>query len=101
MPGPRLFRRTPPKDVGAASPPLLKLPRLNSDLLRYSNLGLEMGVAIVVGLLIGLWLDRVFGTRPWLTIVFLLFGIGAGFKNMFLLLRKAMDTDDRDKPTGG
>jgi F0F1-type ATP synthase assembly protein I len=47
-----------------------------------------MGVAIAIGLLIGMWLDRLLGTRPWLTIVFLGFGIAAGFKNLVTLARR-------------
>lgn len=70
-----------------------------TELLRYSSLGLEMGAAIVVGLLIGLWLDRTLGTKPWLTVVFFLLGVAAGFKNIFGLLREQSrkQGDDRGK----
>ncbi len=70
----------------------------NPDLLRYSSLGLEMGAAIVIGLLIGLWLDRRFGTSPWLTIVFLLLGIAAGFKNLFKLIVEEERKDRKGPP---
>jgi len=45
-----------------------------------ASIGLEMGVAVVVGWWFGQFLDRKLGTDPWLMIVFLLFGVGAAFK---------------------
>lgn len=47
---------------------------------RFSAIGLEMGLSVVIGLLIGLYLDRRLMTAPWMTIVFLMFGIVAAFK---------------------
>ncbi len=55
-----------------------------------------MGIAVVIGLLFGWWLDSRFGTSPWLTILFLLFGIAAGFKNVLELLRKGFNDEQRD-----
>ncbi len=68
--------------------------------LRYSSLGLEMGVSIVIGLLLGLWLDKVFGTKPWLTILFLLFGMAAGFKNVFQLMKEMESGGEKDGKEG-
>jgi ATP synthase protein I len=65
-----------------------RIPFLNPAYLRYGSLGLEMGVAIAIGLLIGLWLDKRFDTKPWLTILFLLFGLAAGFKNVIRIIRE-------------
>jgi ATP synthase protein I len=39
-----------------------------------STLGLTIVIATFIGLALGLWLDRVFDTSPWLTIIFLLLG---------------------------
>ena len=47
-----------------------------------SVIGLHMVVAVFIGLGAGLFLDKTFNTAPWLTIIFLLVGIIAGFKNM-------------------
>jgi len=49
---------------------------------RVSAIGLEMAVAIVIGYLIGRWLDRRFDCKPWLTLVFLLVGVAAGFRGL-------------------
>jgi ATP synthase protein I len=62
--------------------------------LSYAALGIEMGVALSIGMLIGWYLDRLFGTRPWLVIIFSLFGIAAGFRNIIQLARKDWDEDD-------
>ena len=56
---------------------------------RFASLGLEMGVAVAIGAGIGYALDRWLGTAPWLLLVFLLFGIAAGFKGVIDAARKA------------
>ena len=53
-----------------------------------STLGLTIVIATFIGLALGLWLDRVFDTSPWLTIIFLLLGIIAGFRNFYRFLSK-------------
>lgn len=55
---------------------------------RFSTVGIEIGVALAIGILIGWYLDRLFDTKPWLTIAFTLFGIVAGFRNIIRLARK-------------
>jgi F0F1-type ATP synthase assembly protein I len=45
-----------------------------------ASIGLEMGVAVIVGWWIGQYLDGKLGTTPWLMIVCLLLGVGAAFK---------------------
>ena len=47
--------------------------------LRFSAIGMEMGLAVVIGYVAGWWLDKTFGTKPYLTMVMLLFGIAAAF----------------------
>jgi len=48
----------------------------------FSSLGLSVSLAVFIGLGIGVWLDRKFDTSPWLTFIFLGFGIAAGFRNI-------------------
>ncbi len=52
-------------------------PRIYSDLLKFSTLGLEMGASVVIGLLLGTYLDKHFDSEPWLTILFLGLGFAA------------------------
>lgn len=57
------------------------------DLYLMSMVGVQLVVSILVGLIIGIYLDSKFGTSPILTLIFLLFGIGAGFINFFRVFR--------------
>jgi len=68
-------------------------PKAFSDLLKLSSLGLEMGAAVVIGLLMGTWLDRQFGTEPWLTFVFLGFGLVAAGKAVYRAVRKGLSEE--------
>ena len=54
-----------------------------------SIIGIQFPVAIALGYFFGRWLDRLFGTDPWLTIIFALFGITAGFVNLFRITAQA------------
>lgn len=68
-----------------------------------STVGITMVAATVIGLFIGLKLDKVFDTSPWLTALFLLLGLIAGFRNLFLYARRsqqAMDEDNKEGPKG-
>jgi len=58
-------------------------PSVLRQLARLSTIGIALVAATAIGLLIGYGLDRLFGTAPWLTMVFALFGIAAGFLNLF------------------
>jgi len=73
--------------------------KLLKQLLHLSSIGISMVLAIVFGLVIGVYLDRWLGTEPWLTIVFLIFGVVAAFRNMFHIIRKygfpEEEADDR------
>ena len=60
----------------------------------YSTIGLEMGLAVAVGVGIGYYLDKWLGTDPWLLIVFLLFGIVAGFRSLYRALKR-LEREDK------
>jgi len=63
--------------------------RAYKDLAYYSSLGISVALAIFIGLGIGVWLDRKFDTSPWLTLIFLVLGIIAGFRNIALVIKRA------------
>jgi F0F1-type ATP synthase assembly protein I len=54
-----------------------------------SIVGIQFPVAIALGYFFGRWLDGVLNTKPWLTIIFALFGITAGFVNLFRITAQA------------
>lgn len=60
-----------------------------------STVGITMVVATVIGYFAGVFLDRFFGTGPWLMITFLLLGIAAGFKNLYEQSKKIIAIDER------
>ena len=57
----------------------------------FSTVGLSMAFAIGIGAILGYYLDKKFGTNPWLFFVFLGFGIAAAFRNLYLMYKKAKD----------
>ena len=60
------------------------------ELAYFSSIGLSVSLSIFIGLAVGVYLDRhVFGTTPWLTIIFLILGILAGYRNIGLAIKKA------------
>jgi ATP synthase protein I len=59
------------------------------ELAYYSSLGLSVVLAIVIGLAVGVYLDKRFETSPWCTLIFLVLGIVAGFRNLALAMKKA------------
>ena len=59
------------------------------DALSASSVGLELGLSVVIGLLIGYYIDKAAGTGPWLMFVFLGFGLAAGFRGVLRAVRRA------------
>ena len=53
-----------------------------------SSLGITFAASIAIGAAIGIVLDRWLNTSPWLTILFFLFGVTAGFMNLLKDLRR-------------
>ena len=49
---------------------------------RVSYIGIFFGVAICIGYFFGRWLDGRWHTAPWLSLVGLLIGIAAGFREL-------------------
>jgi ATP synthase protein I len=59
------------------------------ELAYFSSLGFSIALSIFIGLGIGVYLDRRFGTTPWLTLIFLGLGIAAGYRNIGLAIKKS------------
>lgn len=54
---------------------------------KYSGAGMEMAVTIGAFTAGGYYLDKYYGTNPWLTLVFLLMGLGAALYRLFKQLQ--------------
>lgn len=63
-----------------------------------SALGLMFPLAIGIGFGWGWWMDRFFGTYPWLSAIFTAFGVIAAFLNLFRLAARSDDIDGPKQP---
>jgi ATP synthase protein I len=74
----------------------------NREFLHAWSVGLNLVISTVVGGVMGYGLDyameRWFGvkTAPWLLFVFAIFGIIAGFKDLFMMAKKADDQSHKE-----
>jgi len=60
-----------------------------------SSLGLMLPSSIAVGLFLGYILDKAFGTRPWMLILFFFLGTASGITNLLRGLNRLQD--DKEK----
>lgn len=66
-------------------------PSLGGSFALVSYLGLTLALSIVFGLVLGLWVDATFGTKPWAAVVFSLLGISAGIYGVIRLVSASID----------
>lgn len=71
--------------------------RLYRSLGFLSSLGISMVAATLLGLAIGYYLDQWLETRPIFTIIMLLFGIAAGFRNVYVLTSWELRRQQKDQ----
>jgi len=74
--------------------------RANMRRLELASMGLYLLVAIGLGVGIGYYLDRWLGTAPWGLIFFLTAGVIAGFRNMYLLLKREVEASHHPEDEG-
>ena len=75
------------------------------ELGKYSALGLEMALSVVIGLGIGYYLDKWLGTAPWLMVLWIGFGFAAGVRSLYRAAVRSgkdleKDEEERRKPGG-
>jgi len=56
-----------------------------------SSLGLILPSSTAVGLFFGYMLDKLFGTHPWLLLIFMILGIVSGFYSLIKGFNKFKD----------
>ncbi len=54
--------------------------------------GFYLAIPILLGLAVGLGVDRLFGTTPWGLLLFLVAGTVSSFYNVFVLIRSTRNT---------
>lgn len=68
--------------------------------MKYSLVGIELALSIIVGGAIGYGLDYWLGTNPWMTIFWLICGIIAGFRSLYRTSKNIMSEMERDGDQG-
>ena len=63
----------------------------------YSSMGLELGLSVVVGFLIGSWLDEWLVTEPWFLLIFGIAGIIAGYRSIFRLAKRVQADSESEQ----
>lgn len=53
-----------------------------------ASVGTQLVVSIFIGFGVGLWLDKLLNTSPLFMILFILFGVAAGFFNVYRTIKK-------------
>jgi ATP synthase protein I len=74
------------------------------ELGKYSALGLEMAISVVIGMAIGYYLDKWLGTSPWMTIVWIGLGFAAGVRSLYrsaVQSEKDLDKNEEEKRKPG
>lgn len=70
------------------------------ELGRYSALGLEMAISVLIGVAIGYYLDKWLGTGPWLMVLWIGIGFAAGIRSLYraaLRSGKALEDNGKDE----
>jgi F0F1-type ATP synthase assembly protein I len=61
---------------------------------RFAGVGLQFALSILIFVYLGSWLDRRFGTAPWILLAALFFGAGGSFYSMYRKLMAAQERED-------
>jgi ATP synthase protein I len=73
---------------------IIKIDNEQAELIRrlgwLSSVGIVLVTCTFFGLIIGYYLDKWLNTAPWLTLVFLLFGMIAGCWNSFEIIMRCL-----------
>lgn len=64
---------------------------------RYTTVGLEFGLSLLVGLFGGRWLQAKLGTGNWLTFVGFGFGVAAGYRAIYRAAKAANRDAEREE----
>jgi ATP synthase protein I len=59
------------------------------ELAYFSSIGFSVAFSIFIGLFVGVVLDRYFETSPWWTLIWLVLGIAAAFRNIGLAIKRS------------
>ncbi|WP_321530011.1 AtpZ/AtpI family protein [uncultured Desulfuromonas sp.] len=66
-----------------------------------SSVGICMVASILIGMAMGYYLDQWLGTKPWMLLIFLGFGIVSGFRNIFILTNRELRRQKQESQDNG
>ena len=79
------------REVGTrqAIDPAARTGKRAYNALSASSVGLELGLSVAIGLFVGYYMDQWLGTQPWMLLLWLVFGLAAGFRGVFRAINRA------------
>ena len=61
------------------------------------RLAIDLVAAVVIAGAMGYGLDKWLGTKPWFLVIFLIFGLAAGFRNFYVFAGKLLHPNQEHK----
>ncbi|MCK5513393.1 MAG: AtpZ/AtpI family protein [Deltaproteobacteria bacterium] len=65
-------------------------------IITYSSIGIQIGFAIAIGVIAGVYLDQWLSTAPWLTLLGLLIGLVSGFARLYQIGKEFGNNNHRE-----
>jgi ATP synthase protein I len=62
----------------------------------YGTVGLELALSVLFGLLVGNWADKKLGTHGWLALVGFFFGLAAGARSLYRVVKQSQRELERE-----
>ena len=66
-----------------------------------SSVGISLVASILIGLAMGVYLDRWLDTRPLFTLIMLLIGVISGFRNVYILTTRELKRQELEEEQPG
>ena len=66
-----------------------------------SSVGISLVASILIGLALGVYLDRWLDTRPMFTLIMLLIGVISGVRNVYILTTRELKRQELEENSGG
>jgi len=81
--------RVAPKEHSRVADPAARSGKRAYNALNASSVGLELGLSVGIGLLVGFYMDKWLGTEPWMLLLWMVLGLAAGFRGVFRAIKRA------------
>ena len=66
-----------------------------------SSVGICMVASCLIGLAMGIYLDKWLDSSPWLTLIFLVLGVVSGFRSIFILTARELRRQEQEGQEDG